>query len=237
METAIAKAVALFRNSPELDDEQAYRALVDAGIDRKLAARLVELVPMAYCRVLLEHTGARFPETFQRHRNDGTISPALPLKCEPVWDVCRSRTPVKTGEDRFVDLESIHQMDDVKGNHGLLPVPERFTGKKSGRAVAAQIRHDDTVALASQQGHDIHETVNVVRPSVKKDHRIAVRRASFRVANVQKAGLYLLQRPKCCAGRCVRRLCGCRADANELGRGEGHCGVAHERAPILFELL
>ena len=61
METAIAKAVILFRSSPNMDDEQIHRALVDAGIDRKLAARLVELVPMAYCRVLLADTGARFP--------------------------------------------------------------------------------------------------------------------------------------------------------------------------------
>jgi hypothetical protein len=44
METAIVKAVMLFRSSPDKDDEQIHRALVDAGIDRKFAARLVELV-------------------------------------------------------------------------------------------------------------------------------------------------------------------------------------------------
>lgn len=85
METAIAKAVVLFRSSTEMDDEQVHRALVGAGIDRKLAARLVELVPMAYCRVLLAGTGARFPETFQRYRDDGTTTPATPLASEPVW--------------------------------------------------------------------------------------------------------------------------------------------------------
>ena len=40
---------------------------------------------MAYCRVLLADTGARFPETFQRYRDDGTTTPAMPLASEPVW--------------------------------------------------------------------------------------------------------------------------------------------------------
>ncbi len=46
---------------------------------------LVELVPMAYCRVLLADMGTRFPETFQRYRGDGTTTPARPLASEPVW--------------------------------------------------------------------------------------------------------------------------------------------------------
>jgi hypothetical protein len=85
MDTAIAKAVMLFRSSPDMDDEQIHRALVDAGIDWKLAARLVELVPMVYCRVLLADSGARFPETFQRFRDDDTTTPPRPLTSEPVW--------------------------------------------------------------------------------------------------------------------------------------------------------
>jgi hypothetical protein len=75
----------LFRSSPDMNDEQIHRALVDAGIDRKLAARLVELVPMAYFRVLLEDLGAKFPQTFQRRLNDGTNTPEMPLTSEAVW--------------------------------------------------------------------------------------------------------------------------------------------------------
>lgn len=85
MESAIVKAVVLFRSSQEMDDGEIHRVLVDFGIDSKSAARLVELVPMAYCRALLENTGAHFPETFQRYRIDGTVSPATPLISEPIW--------------------------------------------------------------------------------------------------------------------------------------------------------
>ena len=80
MDVEIAKAVTVFRNSPELADEQIYQALVNEGFERRLAARLVEFLPSAYCRAIVEHTGARFPATFQRHRKDGTISPQIPLK-------------------------------------------------------------------------------------------------------------------------------------------------------------
>jgi hypothetical protein len=66
MQTKIAQAVAIIRGSPELGDEGIYRALAEAGFDRQFAARLVEFLPAASCRVLLQHTGARFPETFQR---------------------------------------------------------------------------------------------------------------------------------------------------------------------------
>ena|ERR1039458_10452574 len=57
MDIEIAKAVTVFRNSPELADEQIYQALVNEGFERRLAARLVEFLPSAYCRAILEHTG------------------------------------------------------------------------------------------------------------------------------------------------------------------------------------
>ena len=60
MNEAIASALAIFRNSPELDDESVFRALVDRGIERSLAARIVEFLPIAYCRVLLLNSGVQF---------------------------------------------------------------------------------------------------------------------------------------------------------------------------------
>ncbi len=85
MQAEIATALTVFRSSPGLTDEEVYQVLVSKGIERRLAARLVELLPAAYCRVILEPTGARFPDTFQRSRKDGTTPAPVPLASEPVW--------------------------------------------------------------------------------------------------------------------------------------------------------
>ena len=42
----------------------------------------------------------------------------------------------KPGDDRFLDLESIHQSNDVESNYRWLAIPERFTGKKPRRAIS-----------------------------------------------------------------------------------------------------
>src|SRR5213082_218668 len=66
MDDDIAKAVALFRSSLELDDEVVYILLVRQGIERKRASRLVEFLPIVYCRLILRNSGARFSDRFQR---------------------------------------------------------------------------------------------------------------------------------------------------------------------------
>ena len=65
MQTGIAKAVTIIRNSPALEDEEIHGALIEAGLDSQLAARIVEFLPTAYCRVLLAHCGVPFAKTFQ----------------------------------------------------------------------------------------------------------------------------------------------------------------------------
>ena len=82
MNAAIASALTIFRNSPELDDESVFWALVDSGVERSLAASIFEFLPSAYCRVLLLKSGVRFSNSF--------IRAASPLKtqslsAEPVW--------------------------------------------------------------------------------------------------------------------------------------------------------
>jgi len=86
MQANIERAVTIIRESSELDDEQLYHALTVAGFERRLAARLLEFLPAAYCRVLLEPSGVRFPDTFQRYCIDGAISPPMPLAAEPIWE-------------------------------------------------------------------------------------------------------------------------------------------------------
>jgi hypothetical protein len=85
MQAEIRAALAVFRDFPDLTDLEVCENLVRRGIERRLAARLVEFLPAAYCRAILEPAGARFPDTFRRCRRDGTITPEVLLESEPVW--------------------------------------------------------------------------------------------------------------------------------------------------------
>src|SRR6266567_3989469 len=84
METAIAKVVAVFRQFPERDDNEVLETLIGGGMDPNLAARMVEFVPMAYCRFVLD--GVKFPDTFERQREDGSRTPPRLFRSEPVWN-------------------------------------------------------------------------------------------------------------------------------------------------------
>ena len=79
MNAAITSALTIFRNSPELDDESVFWELVGKGVEKSLAARMVEFLPIAYCRVLLLNSGVRFSNSFIR----GSKTQSLSL--EPVW--------------------------------------------------------------------------------------------------------------------------------------------------------
>jgi hypothetical protein len=85
-----------------------------------------------------------------------------------------------------MDLQRVHQSDDVESTYGLLAIADRIVGKKTCGAIAAQIRDDYSVACRRQQKGDIDETVNVVGPAVEKDDRRAVGEASFGVSNVRR---------------------------------------------------
>jgi hypothetical protein len=87
MNDQISRAVAVFRNSPAKDGVELHSELVTAGIDRILSARLVEFLPIAYFRVMLANSGARFAETFQRRLPSGALSAERQLSSEPVWSV------------------------------------------------------------------------------------------------------------------------------------------------------
>jgi hypothetical protein len=82
MNEAIASALTIFRKSPELDDESVFRALIDRGVERSTAARIVEFLPIAYCRVLLLNSGVQFSNTFVRAASPLKIQS---LSFEPVW--------------------------------------------------------------------------------------------------------------------------------------------------------
>jgi len=90
--------------------------------------------------------------------------------------------------------ERVHQCDRVRCNGRRLAVSDGVIGKKSRGAVAAQVRHDHAIACRCEQRRNIDKTVNVVRPAVQKQDGRAAGRTGFGVADVQDAGIDLLQR-------------------------------------------
>ena len=115
-------------------------------------------------------------------------------------DVGGSRSPVKTGEDRFLDLESIQQGDSIDRQRRRLAVPGRFTGKETRRAVTTQIRDDHAVARSCKHGRDIDKAVNVVGPAVQQNHNGPIGGTGLCVTHIEDAGIDLLQRSE-------RRIC------------------------------
>ena len=104
------------------------------------------------------------------------------LRPEHRHDVSRPPSPIEAGENCLVDLERIHQRDDVESNRRLLSIPKRFAGKKARRTEAPQIGDDYPIARRCQQGRNLDVAVDVVRPALQKNHRRAIGRASFSVA-------------------------------------------------------
>ena len=47
----------------------------------------------------------------------------------------------------------------------------RYCSNETGRAVAAQMRHDDAGGLRGEQRRYLDKAVNVIWPAVQEDHR------------------------------------------------------------------
>jgi hypothetical protein len=85
MNELIVKAVSIFRVSTDLDDDALLKRLVSDGVEHRLAARLVEFLPMAYARLMLEKSVARLPDSYLRMSTTGDLR-THPLDSEPVWN-------------------------------------------------------------------------------------------------------------------------------------------------------
>jgi hypothetical protein len=86
MTDAIAQAVALLRSRTDLSDIAIYRELAGHGVERPTAARLIEFLPMVYCRLIFFKSGLRFPETYRRALSDGTYSLSVSLSGDTLWN-------------------------------------------------------------------------------------------------------------------------------------------------------
>ena len=96
---AIAQAVALLRSRTDLGDVAIYRELARHGVERPIAARLVEFLPMVYCRLIFLKSGLRFPETYRRALSDGTYSPSVSLSGDTLWNEAKkfAEAEIKSG--------------------------------------------------------------------------------------------------------------------------------------------
>jgi len=144
-----------------------------------------------------------------------------------------------------VNFESIHKRDGVERHHRLLAVAHRFAGKKSRRAVAANIRNDHSVARGSQQGRNIDKTVDIIRPAMVKNDGGTIGGTRFCIANIQQAGIDLLQRAERRIRSRLDRRHGCSScvarqrvrgtDHAELRGGQRHGRGTQKSAPRLVE--
>ena len=118
-------------------------------------------------------------------------SPLAALRPKRRDDVRSARTPVESGHDRALDLEGVHEGDDVEGQRRLLAVADSLLRQERRRAVAAEIRDEHAVPSSREQRDDLGVAVDVVRPAMQKDNRRAVCRPGIYVADVQNAGVNL----------------------------------------------
>jgi hypothetical protein len=96
---AIAQAVALLRSRTDLGDVAIRRELAGHGVERPTAARLVEFLPMVYCRLIFLKSGLRFSETYRRALSNGTYSPSVSLASDTLWNETKefAEAEIKSG--------------------------------------------------------------------------------------------------------------------------------------------
>lgn len=96
----ISKAVDTLRSGANLEDVTVFRQLVKLGIDRRIAARLIEFLPMVYCRLILTKSALQFPESYRRISADGTFSPPIQLTTEPLWNEAMAFAKAEVGSGK-----------------------------------------------------------------------------------------------------------------------------------------
>ncbi|MNN00442.1 hypothetical protein D3C81_1130330 [compost metagenome] len=143
-----------------------------------------------------------------------------PLRPQRRDNVGRTRTPVIATEHRLLDLQGIHEVDDITGQCSRLAIAQGFVGQEMRIAITPGIGHQHPITLGGQQRRNLIIAMNVVRPAVQQDHHRPVGRACFCVRHVQQPGVDMLERAE---GR-GRRLGGTGRDHGWL-RGGGRLRV------------
>src|SRR5215813_3958971 len=204
--------------------------------------RKIELVPPFVLGLWRQRHLAGFliADEIAAHRHHG-LGTLWPERCE---DIGGPRSPVKAGENRLLDLESVKKVLEIGGERRWLAIPDRLIRKEARAAIAAQVRSNRPKACRSQQRRDINEGVNVVWPAVQKDDHWSIGGTGFCVTNIKDAGINLLQRSKgrvCsrldCRHFCLHPLGSRRTDEPELSGGDRHFSAAKEAASIRVDFV
>src|SRR5215469_5441127 len=190
------------RRGVELPDEQPQLVpVLRETADTPLRVEVVLVPPGVLCRgwewLLF---GGEVGDQVAGYR-DQSLDPVRPQHRD---DVAGPRPPVIAGQDRVLDLEGIHERENVDSERRLVGIPGRCWRQKGSRAIATEVRHDHPVAARRQQWRDLDVAVDVVREAVHENNRPAAGVASFRVSDIEDAGVDLLQRAEGCARSCHR---------------------------------
>jgi hypothetical protein len=148
VDEAIAIALEIFRNSADLDDESVFQAVVDKGVERSLASRIVEFLPIAYCRVLFINSGVQFSNSFTRGMSPLKIQ-SLSLVPEWVFFLAYAEREIRRGATkqellmvagRSAEFQAVNRMLNKKAELKnivlspiVLPWPEDGPEEDTGR--------------------------------------------------------------------------------------------------------
>ncbi len=68
------------------EDIEIFNILILQGIDKNIAKKIIQFVPLAFCRVILESSGIVFSNYYQVSEYNGEISELRPLQDEEVFN-------------------------------------------------------------------------------------------------------------------------------------------------------
>lgn len=85
LDDAVRTAVRILQSQVHLDDEEVVRAIVEQGVHASQATRLVQFIPIAFCRFVFRGSGVQFAENYVVLGPDGQPADELPLRDEPVF--------------------------------------------------------------------------------------------------------------------------------------------------------
>ena len=143
MDASIKKAAAAIRTLQSCDDLRIYEELTADGVEPSIAARLIEFLPMAYCRLLLESKGVQFSNKFQRRLSNGRTSEERLLSSEPVWNaiVLFARNELRCGVSsqdllaiagRSAEFDAINKLLNNGSKPDIVLDPVVFAWPKNG---------------------------------------------------------------------------------------------------------
>lgn len=82
---AVNMAVAALQSHAQFDDNDIIRVVMQQGVDELQATRLVQFLPIAFCRFVFRGSAVRFAENYVILGPDGQPKAELPLRDDPVF--------------------------------------------------------------------------------------------------------------------------------------------------------